>query len=64
MSHHDTTIEAVKASPTIAVSSLTLFGVGLSEYVLIATLIYTLFQLYFLLRDKWWTPRKIRNGRK
>lgn len=64
MSHHDTTVEVLKASPTITVTGLTLFGVSLSEYVLIATLIYTLLQLYFLLRDKWWAPRKVRNGRK
>ena len=64
MSHHDVTTEVVKAAPTLTVGGLTLYGVGLSDYVLIATLVYTVFQIYFLLRDKWWTPRKVRNGRK
>ena len=64
MSHHDITTEAVKASPTLAVGGLTFLGVGLSDYVLFATLIYTGLQTYFLIRDKWWIPRKVRNGRK
>jgi hypothetical protein len=63
MSHHDIT-EGLKAAPTLTVGGLTLFGVGLSDWVLLATLVYTVFQTYFLLRDKWWIPRKVRNGRK
>jgi hypothetical protein len=56
--------EAVKAGPPVTVGGLTVFGVGLSDWVLIATLVYTVLQLYFLLRDKWYRPRKERNGSK
>jgi len=51
------TIEALKAAPSITVGSLTLMGVGLSDWLIILTIIYTLAQLYFLLRDKWWNKR-------
>lgn len=48
----DAVTEAVKAAPPITVGGLTLWGVGLSEWVLILTAIYTILQIYFLLRDK------------
>jgi hypothetical protein len=56
--HHDIVSEGLKAAPTITVGSLTLLGVGLSDWVLILTVFYTILQLYFLLRDKWWRQRK------
>lgn len=56
--------EGLKALPTVTVGGLTLFGVVLSDWVMILTIAYTLAQLYFLLRDKWWRQRKDRNGRK
>lgn len=63
--HSDLVTEAAKASPAITVGGLTLFGVGLSDWVLIATLIYTGLQVYFLLRDKWYLPKKaLENGSK
>jgi hypothetical protein len=62
--HSDVLTEAAKAAPTVTVGGLTLYGVGLSDYVLIATLIYTTLQIYFLVRDKWWKPRKANNGSK
>jgi hypothetical protein len=62
--HSDVLTEAAKAAPTVTVGGLTLYGVGLSDYVLIVTLIYTVLQIYFLVRDKWWKPRKAKNGSK
>ena len=56
--------EGLKALPTVTVGGRTLFGVVLSDWVMILTIAYTLAQLYFLLRDKWWRQRKDRNGRK
>lgn len=53
-----TLIEVAKASPSVAVTGLSLYGVTLQDGVLLATLVYTLFQLYFLLRDKWWAKTK------
>jgi predicted benzoate:H+ symporter BenE len=64
MTTHQTDIltEAAKAAPAVTVGGLTLFGVGLADWVLLVTLIYTLLQLGFLVRDKWYNPRKARNG--
>ena len=61
--HSEILTEAIKASPALTVGGLTLFGVGLSDWVLLATLIYTVLQVGFLLRDKWLSPkRKVDNG--
>lgn len=62
--HPDIVTEAVKAAPTITVGGLTLFGVVLSDWVMILTIIYTVAQIIFLFRDKWYLPRKGRNGSK
>lgn len=50
--------EAVKAAPPTTVSGLLIFGIPLSDAVLLLTGIYTLFMFYFLLRDKWWRDAK------
>ena len=57
---HDFVAEATRAAPTVVVSGLTIFGVGLSDWVFLLTIIYTLAQLFFLFRDKWYAPRKAR----
>ena len=62
--HSEIVTEGLKAIPTVTVGGLTLFGVVLSDWVMILTIVYTLAQLVFLLRDKWWRQRKDRNGRK
>lgn len=43
---------AVKAAPPVAVSGLTVAGLPLQDWVLILTAIYTLAQLYVLVRDR------------
>ena len=62
--NHDILAEGAKAAPALTVGGLTLAGVGLADWLLAVTLVYTLAQLFFLLRDKWWRQRKDRNGRK
>lgn len=52
MQQSDFTTELVKSAPPIAVGGLTLFGVGLSDWVLLMTLVYTVLQVYILVRDK------------
>ena len=37
--------EAVKAAPPLTVGGLTMWGVGLSEWVLVLTAIYTILQI-------------------
>ena len=54
--------EAVKAAPPITVGGLTLWGVSLSEWVLILTAIYTVLQIYFLLRDKLGQKHRKKDG--
>lgn len=54
---HDVGVETIKAMPPIAVGSLTLLGVQLSDWVLLLTAAYTVMQIGFLLRDKWWRQR-------
>lgn len=46
----DTPTAAVKVAVAWAGGFI---GIQLSDWVLLATLIYTLLQIYFLLRDKW-----------
>lgn len=54
--------EAVKAAPPITVGGLTMGGVSLSEGVLILTAIYTILQIYFLLRDKLGQKHRRKDG--
>lgn len=49
--------EVVKASPSVTVSGLVLFGVPLSEWVIIGSAVLVVLQVFFLLRDKWWRDR-------
>jgi hypothetical protein len=60
---HETLIEAGKAAPPITVGGLSLAGVALSDWLIILTLVYTVLQIIFLIRDKWYLPRK-KNGSK
>lgn len=46
-------IEAVKAAPPVGVGSLTLMGLPLNEWVLILTLIYTIFLIIDKLPAVW-----------
>lgn len=42
MSKHEALIEAVKATPPVSVTGLTLYGVPLNDVVLVLTGVYTL----------------------
>lgn len=61
--HSEIVTEAIKASPAVTVGGLTLFGVGLADWVLLLTALYTALQIYFLLRDKVY-KRKNKDGSK
>ena len=60
----DQRIEAAKAALPVTVSTITLLGVPLNEWVFIVTLIYTCLMIVFLLRDKLLVPllKKYRTG--
>lgn len=49
--------EAMKAAPPVTVGTLALAGIPLSDWLLIFTIAYTILQIFFLLRDKWWRKR-------
>lgn len=57
MDRHTTAGELVRAAPPLSISTLSILGVPLQDWVIILTFVYTAFQLYFLLRDKWWRQR-------
>jgi len=42
MSRHDASLEILKSVPTVGVGTLTFWGVGLSDWVLFATLAWTI----------------------
>ena len=53
---HDAKMQTLKAAPPLLVSTSTVFGIPLQDWVFILTIVYTLFQLYFLLMEKWVRP--------
>lgn len=57
MDKYEIAAELSKASPPVGVGGLMVCGVALPDIVLICTLLYTVLQGYFLLRDKWWRQR-------
>ena len=61
----DQRIEAAKAAFPVTVSTISLLGVPLNEWVFIVTLIYTSLMIIFLLRDKLILPliKKLRNNK-
>lgn len=56
--------EVAKAAPPVTVGAMTIFGYQLSDWVLIATLVYTLLQTFFLVRDKYWRYRREQSQRR
>lgn len=50
---------------SIAKASAVVCGLTLSQWVQVSALLFTLAQLYFLLRDKWWRdPKRKRPSRR
>ena len=54
---------AAKVAPPVTAAGLTLMGVQLSDWLIIATLIYTLLQIALLLQ-KLWQDRRARRCQK
>lgn len=50
--------DALKATPPVVITGMTLFGYPLQDWVLVATLIYTLLQIVFVIRDKVFRNRR------
>ena len=58
----DIVVAAAKVAPPAAVSAMAASGISLSDILMTLTIIYTLAQCFFLIRDKWyrdpWRKRK------
>ena len=50
------TLEYAKAAPPVTISTISLMGIPLNEWVFICTIIYTVLLTIFLLRDKLINP--------
>ncbi|WP_328277777.1 hypothetical protein [Sphingobium sp.] len=60
----DSLVEVTKAVPPVAVTGISLAGIGLSDWVLISTLIYTVMQAGWFVWEKLIRPwRAGRDGR-
>lgn len=55
--------EGLKSLPPLAVAGATFLGFTLQEWMYVATLAYTVMQMYFLIRDKIWKPWRSKNGK-
>lgn len=53
----DVAIEGAKAAPPVTVTGAWLSGIELSDLVLYLTALYTVLQIIFLLRDRWWREK-------
>ncbi|MBC3907888.1 phage holin family protein [Undibacterium umbellatum] len=53
---NDNHMEPVKSMPPIAISAITLLGIPLNEWVFILTIIYTVLQITFFVRDRMLKP--------
>lgn len=60
---HEYITAITKASPPVTVTGITLAGASLQDWVLIATLIYTVLQIGFLLVAKLRKTKLTKDGR-
>lgn len=49
----DVAVAAAKVAPPAAVSAMAASGINLSDILMVLTIIYTVMQAFFLIRDKW-----------
>ena len=54
--------EAVKAAPAVSMTGAALAGVELNTVLVVLTIVYTLVQLYVLVRDKIWRKHREQKG--
>lgn len=52
MSLKDAALAVVKDAPPVSVGGAMLFGISLNTWVLVATLVYTLLRIYFMIVDR------------
>ena len=50
MTIKETVAEAIKAAPPVGVTGATLMGLPLSDWAIILTIVYTLLQIFLLVR--------------
>lgn len=59
---HSTSVDMIKATPPVSVTTLTLMGHSVSDVLVVLTIIYTSCMLFVLIRDKF--IGHYRNGNK
>lgn len=59
---HELQIAAHKALPIAAVATPAFLGASLPTWLIIASLVWTLLQIYVLVRDKLWAPWRARQA--
>jgi len=56
------TLEAAKAAPATTIVGLSFFGYSLGELTAVLAFILIVLQIFFLLKDKVWTPWKAKRN--
>lgn len=54
--------EVAKASPAVSMAGAVMAGIELNTVLVVLTIVYTLVQLYVLVRDKIWRKNREQKG--
>lgn len=54
--------EVAKASPAVSMAGAVMAGIELNTVLVVLTIVYTLVQLYVLVRDKIWRKHREQKG--
>ena len=49
---HELIAGVARAAPPVTVTGLSMFGVGLADWLILVTIVYTVLQIVFLVRDR------------
>lgn len=55
--------EIAKASPSVSMAGAVMAGIELNTVLVVLTIVYTLVQLYVLVRDKIWRRNREQKGK-
>lgn len=58
LARSDIAASAVKSLPPVSVASATLLGYPMADWVMFLTIVYTVLQIFAIVRDKFWPHRR------
>jgi Phage holin T7 family, holin superfamily II len=58
LARSDIVASAAKSIPPVSVASATLLGYPMADWVMLLTIVYTILQIFALVRDKFWPHRR------